>query len=163
MVGHSRRCTTRESTFTACFLPLFALFPRWDRTGCLKQWELDKGRERKTILWSANRKFQTPPPIFTNPYSGFDPYSGFEPPPPPVGDWPLFRVDPYSGFYSTDRPPASPGQSFPCDASLASPKSSQQQCNLGIVITAVINVVQRKNKKRCSARWNKGKVVSCFL
>ena len=64
MVGHSRWCTTRESTFTACFSPLFAHFARWDRTGCLKQWELDKGmrRERKTILWSANRKFQTPPP-----------------------------------------------------------------------------------------------------
>ena len=86
----------RESTFTAWFSPLFALFPRWDCTGCLKQWELDKGRERKTILWSANRKFQTPP-IFT------DPYSGFEPPPPPVEDWPLLRVDPYSGFYSKDR------------------------------------------------------------
>ena len=97
--GIAGDATTRESTFTACFSPQFALFPRWDRTGWLKQWELDKGRERKTILWSANRKFQTPPPpIFTDHYSGFDPYSGFEPPPPPcwgltlIPGWPLFRV-----------------------------------------------------------------------
>ena len=27
----------------------FLHFPPWDRTGCLKQWELDKGRERKTM------------------------------------------------------------------------------------------------------------------
>ena len=82
----------RERALYRMFLAIFCTFPRWDRTGCLKQWELDKGRERKTILWSANRKFQTPP-IFTNPYSRFDPYSGFEPPPPP-----LLRTDPYSGL-----------------------------------------------------------------
>ena len=44
--------------------------------------------------------------------------------------------------------------------SLASPKSSQQQRDLGIEITAAVNVVQHKNKKRCSARWNEGKVVT---
>ena len=42
----------------------------------------------------------------------------------------------------------------------ASHKSSQQQRNLGIEITAAVNVVQHKNKKRCSARWNEGKVVT---
>ena len=35
---------------------------------------------------------------------------------------------------------------------LASPKSSQQQRDLGIEITAALIVVQHKNKKRCSAR-----------
>ena len=44
--------------------------------------------------------------------------------------------------------------------SLASPKSSHQQRDLGIEITAAVNVVQHKNKKRCSARWNEGKVVT---
>ena len=42
----------------------------------------------------------------------------------------------------------------------ASPKSSQQLRDLGIEITAAVNVVQHKNKKRCSARWNEGKVVT---
>ena len=42
----------------------------------------------------------------------------------------------------------------------ASPKSSQQQRDLGIKITAAVNVVQHKNKKRSSARWNEGKVVT---
>ena len=42
--------------------------------------------------------------------------------------------------------------------SLTSPKSSQQQRDLGIEITAAFNAVQHKNKKRCSARWNEGKV-----
>ena len=103
MVGHSRRCTTRESTFTACLSPLFALFPGWDRTGCLKQWELDKGRERKTSLWSTNRKFQTPPPSSPTLIPGLTliPVFNPPPPPPPAEDWPLFRVDPYSGFFST--------------------------------------------------------------
>ena len=46
--------------FHSMFFATFCTFPHWNRTGCLKQWKLDKGRERKTILWSANRKFQTP-------------------------------------------------------------------------------------------------------
>ena len=97
MVGHSQRCTTRESTFTACFLPLFALFPRWDRTGCLKQSELDKGRERKTILWSTNNKFQTPPPPHLHrPLFRVWPLFRFWTPPPPPP--PLLRTDRYSGL-----------------------------------------------------------------
>ena len=91
VVGHSRRCTTCESTFTACFSPLFALFPRWDRTGCLKQWELDKGRERKTIIWSANRNFQTPHPHLHRPIFRVWPLFRFWTPP-------LLRTDPYSGL-----------------------------------------------------------------
>ena len=50
--------------------------------------------------------------------------------------------------------------SLPSSTSLARPKSSQQPRDLGMEITAAVNVVQHKNKKRCSARWNEGKVVT---
>ena len=71
--------------------------------GCLKQWELDKGRERKTILWSANRKFQTPlpppPPSSPTLIPGLTLIPVLTPPPPPpcwgltlIPGWPLFRV-----------------------------------------------------------------------
>ena len=78
------------------FFATFCTFPRWDRTGCLKEWELDKGRKRKTILWSANRKFQTPPPppYLHRPLFRVWPLFRFWTPPPP----PLLRTDPYSGL-----------------------------------------------------------------
>ena len=82
--------------FYLMFFATLALFPRWDRTGCLKQWELDKGRERKTILWSTNRKFQTPPPPPSSPtlIPGLTLIPVLNPPPPP----PPLRTDPYSGL-----------------------------------------------------------------
>ena len=78
------------------FLATFCTFPLWDRTGCLKQWEFDKGRERKTTLWSAIENFRPPPPHLHRPLFRVWPLFRFWTPPPPPRH-PL-RTDPYSGL-----------------------------------------------------------------
>ena len=103
MVGHSRRCTTWESTFTACFSPLFALFlveivlDVWNNGS-----QTRAGKEKQFFDPQIENFRPPPPPSSLTLIPGLTLIPVLNPPPPPcsgltlIPGWPLFRVLFYS-------------------------------------------------------------------
>ena len=96
----------REHYHRTFFLPVFALFTRWDYTGCLKNGvRLGQGKKSNSLIRKEKISDTPPPPHLHWPLRVWPLFRFLNPPPPPVSG-----LTPYSGFTLI------PGSTLPGDS-----------------------------------------------